>query len=545
MGTPYSLFNQYRIYDTAVKEFLNGFLVDYGRISGSDKTRYPILSIMSTPERAFARMYSVLIRKGWINEATKSQTLDAAKLYKTVPLPFISFARKESTLDFTRSNAPFIFNKFERMSDGSTIDHPHPVPYDIVYEMTLWCKKRYTANFFEEWVNTLVGYRGSAPQELFLHIDLGMWGVQIHGFRYDSMYETSNHMGLLYGFRDYTYSMSWTLKGWLYKRPDYDNDRSNIFVSQTHKYYDIDRSVTPASTHQMSTGLSTRNLMEYLSSVYNIDAMFETKDADVEVSTESHDDRYNYLVPYIDGNPPAYKMTFNSVGSYVRTKRMLLHNYNTIVAIRFTNKRTQTPGGFFDIMDKNLDIIRRVEIPTSANWSRMQEIFVRAPNGLFLNWSADNGEIIVDNLSVFIREAYRGSNEFITDSEMNDLGIAAWTPLGGAVLSKVAVPSGNALRVDTINVLDGVSQDTVVDRLGIYFLEIDIEEATADYQLTFTNGNESDTILIKPLVDRSVCLVLFTNSNLSVRIEQVGTIGHITINEISIRSFKGSPLLQI
>jgi len=545
MGMPYSLLDQYRIYDVAVRDFLSEFLVDYGDISGGTKKNYPILTIMSTPERAFARMYSVLIRKGWIKEATKEQTLSEAQLYKTVPLPFVSFARRESTLDFSRSNAPFIFNKFERMPDGSTINHPHPVPYDIVYEMVLWCKKRYTANYFEEWVNGLVGYRGSAPQELFLHVDLGLWGTQIHGFRLDSMYETSNHTGLLFGFRDYTYTMSWTLKGWLFKRPDYDNDRGSVFVSQTHQYYEVDKTVTPAVIHKMSTGVSTRNLMEYLSPVYNVEAMFDTKDSTVEISSDNSDNRYNYLAPYINGTPPAYKFSFSSISSYVRTKRMLLHNYDSIVAIRFTSKRITHPAAFFDVMDKDFNIIRRINLPVASDWSRMQEIFVRVSNGFFLNWHADSGDILVDGLSAFIREPYRGSNEFINDADMNDPGVAAWTALGLAGLSKVVTPSGNSLRVDTTNVLDGVSQDTVVDRMGIYFLEIEVVEATSDYQLTFTNGSESDTILIKPLVDKSVCLVLFTSSNFNVKIEQVGSSGHIIINEISIRSFKGAPLLQI
>lgn len=542
MGVPYSLLNQYRIYDEAMRDLLSQFLVDYGTISGERKSRHPILIIMSSPERAFAKMYQVLTRRGWVAGLTPEQILDDAQLYKTVPLPFLSIQRRDASLDFGRSNAPFIFKRFEKFDDGTSVDHPHPVPYDYNYDLTLWCKKQYTAIYFQEWIQSLIGDRGAAPQELFKYINLGVWGNQLHGIRFESVFETSKNTGMLYGFRDYTYMASLILKGWMFKRPDYEN-RSSIVLQQKVRFEE-QSSTLPIEQHELYISSVTKNLIESVSPVYYPPVVFETSDAAVVISQESSDGRYDSYTPYVPGTPPAFKMEFNDVGATVRTKPLRIHPYQTTVAVRYTIKR-ETGSATFRLLDKEKNIVRQIDILPTAGWQRPQEIFIKLDRVVYLEWQADSDDLYIDILAAFIREGYRGTVELLQDSDMSDPGTSDWTALGGAALSKVMVGGDQTLRVGTTAFGDGVSQSTTISRMGLYILTVDVKEATVDYLLTFTNGTESDTILIKPGLDTKLGLVIFTTQNLEVKIEQNAGNGFIILDNIQIRSFRGAPLLQV
>lgn len=540
MGKPYSLLNQVRVYDTAFMEFLKEFRVDYGMISGENKNDYPILSLMSPPERAFAMMRSMLIRKGWIKGLTDEETQDEADAYHTVPLPFISVQQKDYTQDFVRSKAPIMFDNFERMDDGTSVSHPYPVPYDITYDVTMWCKNKYTAAFFQDWLNAKVGDRGASPNEFFIYVNLGPFGNQLHAMKLESLFETSNNAGLLYGFRDFMFLASFTLKGWVFKNP-YDDERQDM-VLQTKESMIISNPLAtpPNSVSHISVG--TGNLVKMLSRTYRSGAVFDTKDSTVELSSECSDGRYDSYIPYIYGTPVAYKITFNAVDSYARTKIMPIPPSETVVAFRYNVKKTGV-AAVMNILNNADEIIRQVPITGTGLWAGDDEVFVKLSTAFKVEFVADSGELLLDKFGIYIREGHRSSTELVQDSDMTTPGVADWTAVGAAVLSKVVVGVEDALSVVTTNIGDGVSQDVEVNRIGVYILSVDVLSMTADYRLTFSNGTTSGSVDIKPIVDKSVCLVLYTSENLSVKIEQIGGNGNIILNNINIRSFFTCPMM--
>lgn len=543
MAVPYSALNQYRVYDICIRDVLADFLVDYGTISGERKSRYPILVIMASPERAFAKMYQVLVRKGWVAGVTEEQILDNAYLYKNIPLPFISIQRRDATIDFGRSKAPFIFEGFERFKDGSSVDHPHPVPYDYNYDITLWCKNQFTAVFFQEWIQSLVGDRGAAPQEFYRYVDMGVWGNQLHGIRMEACFETSKNTGIIYDFRDYTYMSSLVLKGWMFKQPDYDNRKYSTILQEKVQYTETSQTA-PVDRINLFTAAITRNLLERVTESYYPQLLFDTSDAEVVISSESFDGRYSANNSYIEGTPPAYQMTFTDTDGSVLTKILNIHSYQTTLAIRYVFKREAGGSAYFNILDKDKTVVRKIEIPQVAGWQQSKEIFVKLDSAAYLEFQGDSDDLYVDSLGVYIREGVRGETELVEDSDMSDAGVAAWTAEGGGALSKVVVDSDNALRVGTTVNGDGVSQALEVSTIGLYILSVDILSATTEYKVTFTNGTDIDEVISSEF-NTKLCLIMFTTKDLEVIIEQNGSSGYVILDNVQVRGFFGAPLLRV
>lgn len=222
---------------------------------------------------------------------------------------------------------------------------------------------------------------------------------------------------------------------------------------------------------------------------------------------------------------------------------MQLHPYKTTVAIRYVVKR-EIGTAYINILDKDENIVRQIEITPSPDWQTPREIFLELDYGMFVEFQGDADTLLVDLFEIYIREGFRDSREYITDSDMSDPGVAAWTALGGAVLSKVVVGTNQALRVDTSGVGDGVSQSVTVDGMGIYVLTADVLDTSTTYTMTFTNGIQSDTINITP-TDKKVGLVIFTTQDLEVKFEQNAGNGYLVLDNVKLRSFKGAPLLQV
>ena len=539
MGYPFSLLNTVRLYDEAFVNIFQEFLVDYGNISGEQKKNHPILVVMAPQERAYAQMSQLLVRKKWIAGLTDQEQQDNANVFKVVPLPFISVQQKDYTIDPSRSKAPFIFEDFERFEDGTVVAHPHPVPYDITYDVTYWCKTRAASVFFQEWINAKVGDRGAMSNEFFINVEMGPFGSQLHAVHVESVFETSNHTNLLYGFRDFTFLASFTIKGWLFKNP-YDDGRKDIVLQTINTFEEFKLGTVPP-TDIINTMAGTKNLITLLSKSYDYLAMFTKKDADVIFSAETADDRYNAWTEYKSGTEMAYKFSFTATGAYVRTKILPILRVDTTTAYRYAVKRT-TGAAYINILDKNEDVIRRIEIIPNTAWQEITELFVKMEKAMYMEFQADSGDMLVDKLGIYIREAHRGTDEYVTDSDMTDVGVGAWTAVGGGVLSKVTYGIYKALKVETLGIGDGVLQNVVVPKIGMYILAVDVLASNIDYRVTFSNGVQSYSYNCKS-VDKSICLVLYTSGNLEVKIEQIGTNGYIIINNIQIRSFFTCPLL--
>ena len=543
MGVGYSLLDTYRSYDICIRDVLAEFKVDYGTISGERKSRCPILIIMSTPERAFAKMYQVLVRKGWVAGVTEEQILDNAYLYKNVPLPFISIQRRDATIDFGRSKAPFIFEGFEKFKDGTVVDHPHPVPYDYNYDVTFWCKNQFSAIYFQEWIQAIVGDRGAAPQEFFRYVNMGVWGNQLHGIRMEAVFETSKNSGILYDFRDYTYMSSLVIKGWMFKQPDYENRKNSIILQEKIQFTE-ESQVTPSERVNIFTSVVTRNLLERINKAYYPQILFDTTNADIAIDSDSHDGRYTVDTPYIGGTPPSYKITFTDTDGAVITKILNIHSYQTTLAIRCAFKREAGGSAYFNVKDKDEVIVRQIEIPQVDGWQQAQEFFVKLDSSLYLEFKGNSEDLYVDILGAYIREGLRGETELIVDSDMTASGVTAWTAEAAGALSKVTVDGDQALRVGTSANGDGVSQSIEVDKIGLYILSVDILEASTVYTVKFTNGTQTEEI-VTSAYNTKLSLIMFTMKNLQVIIEQNGSSGYVIVDDIQVRSFFSAPLLQI
>lgn len=66
MASPYTLYNMLRCHDQAIYDWLEGCKVDYGVVAGVPRPHMGILRVYTAPQRAFAVMQKVLVRKGWL-----------------------------------------------------------------------------------------------------------------------------------------------------------------------------------------------------------------------------------------------------------------------------------------------------------------------------------------------------------------------------------------------------------------------------------------------------------------------------------------------
>ena len=96
------------------------------------------------------------------------------KTDKTVKLPASSLSRQGWELDITRwSRADY--NLLKWTEDGNRIiQSPHPIPFEIMYQLDLWTKYRSTMNQFIHRIATKFWRR-----EIWIPIDIGEpWGVK-------------------------------------------------------------------------------------------------------------------------------------------------------------------------------------------------------------------------------------------------------------------------------------------------------------------------------------------------------------------------------
>lgn len=197
MAAPYSLEDTLRRHDEAFSNWLQGLSVDYGNISGSDKTHHPILQVMASPKRAYARVVQQLVSQGWIVGADLIAKLENANDFAVLPLPVASWERVDDFTHFDHAGVPKRFNRGRFLAATQEWqEHPWPATYQTEYRLNFWSHKRYTMNYLVEWVMSQLGPIGAGESEVFLpvvHAD--PWGTHLQALKYDTAASLSDLEG--------------------------------------------------------------------------------------------------------------------------------------------------------------------------------------------------------------------------------------------------------------------------------------------------------------------------------------------------------------
>ncbi len=129
-----SIVSQFRNYDDCVRRWLQTF--------PSQDDGSPIPVVMSTPDRAFAAMSTLLAAQG--------RDMSGATV-KNIPLPFISVTSGNILFDGARYHGPtsIILGKTEGRVESFSVDHP--LPYNISYRVEFWSKNMEPMNALKLW----------------------------------------------------------------------------------------------------------------------------------------------------------------------------------------------------------------------------------------------------------------------------------------------------------------------------------------------------------------------------------------------------------
>lgn len=539
MVYPQTLENTLRVYDEAILDWVAGLTVDYGTIFGRPLPNHPILRVLASPQKAFASMRNILIQDGLIIGQTPSDTLAEAEAIKVVPLPIITVQRGDYYHDESRMNSPFTFYKFERRG-RQYFDHPHPIAIKIPYTVFFWSKKRYTANYFQEWVDVQLGKRGASPSEKFLVINHPLWGNQLHAWKKMNHFDASKMEGVFWDFREMQFYYEFELNAWIFHRVPDAADGAAPALLHNYPAEELNAEV-PATQVLDSTAWNTNNLILSLSRIYRLQVIFEIYGAQLSINDVPYDNRYNWLYPHEEGTEPAYKMEFTAANGVVQTKQFILPETEGVISHRFAyNCSTNV---IFEILDENESVTQQYILNSSGNWI-YTEIFSKQQNNYRLRWRADSGNIIIDKLDVRLREHFRGTTEYVVDSNMSNIGVADWTAIAGAILSKLNIGGDSYLQVTTSSDGDGTEQEVELTS-AIYLLTVKILECTGTYRIYIIDPDThvQDSILVDSNFSE-IGLTLSGLDRLIFRVVQEGSAGYINIDNVEIRAFT-APIYQI
>jgi len=197
MATPHSLEDTLRRHDEAFSAWLSDLTVDYGDLGGSAKLNHPILQVMAGPQRAFAALWVLLVKQGFVVGTDADEYRDNAKAFPVVPLPLASFERIDTNPHAEYDGVPKRFRtQVFRQGTLEHESHPWPGMYQTTYRLNLWCRKRYTMVYMKEWLFSELGQLGTAGTEVWLNVEHGdPWGTLRQALKMSSMSDLSQLEG--------------------------------------------------------------------------------------------------------------------------------------------------------------------------------------------------------------------------------------------------------------------------------------------------------------------------------------------------------------
>ena len=188
------------------------------------------------------------------------------------------------------------------------------------------------------------------------------------------------------------------------------------------------------------------------------------------------------------------------------------------------------------MLDENNNVTQHFTLNSGGVWDTI-EIISTQVNNYSLRWKADSGNIIVDKIELFVREYFRGTIEHVTDSDMSDAGVSAWTALGGATLSKLFVGTDRYLHTITSSNGDGVEQEVSLTS-AIYLLTVRILNCTGDYEIFLidTDTGVQGSLMVDSTF-KEIGIILSGLTRLKFRVVQNGSAGYIDLDDVQIRKF--------
>lgn len=601
MSRPDTFENTFRLFDQAVYDWLGGLLVDYGDIVPKPETPDPttgvrvptksLLRVITTPERAFAEMQNLLVAKGWMDESLKSDD------FRNVPLPFASIYRMGPIPRMNQMMVPGRFKRLYRDHEGNWMGADYPTPYDIPYDIQFWCMKRYTEVHIWEWLTSRAGRRGAGGSEFYLHVDHEKWphenhpnkvciyGTQLHSVHFDALTDITDLEPMEMAPRYVRFSLLLTVRAWMMHPLTVDeNGKIAVMIQQQYEEETnlgvYDDSVSPGRCNTYGLCRSS----------------FALPDT-VEICTVNTTDNLLNAIPYlekfdystdvlIDADSCSYgirakvyrlRFTFPTGGGWVQTWQnfplpllRLPNNEPCLVGCRFDYKLpTGSPDIFFEVLGVNWSLVPDPANPTDPNavigvpeyriiqrhqltgyvpddWNRL-EVFCQAEKDISFRFvSADGVVMDLDNVEFIIRHGNLGPTEFVDDSDCEDPTTVAWTPIGGAVLSKVTEDGNTFLRVEAAAVGEGVEQVVTVDPHIIFgMLRSQLLNVEGQWRIMVDNDavapNWTETMDVDSNFDNVAFAVspVPDGTTFRLRIEALSAPATLDLDDVSLRKFSG------
>jgi len=275
MSQPYTYEDSIRTHDVAMWRWLRSLLVDYGTWPNESPLQPPpgeqplLVGLgLGGPQQGFAAVVDLLVAMDWIKPTDTSGTVDevAAKMKSAVasrfdlevlPLPIAIIERREPVPDQGVRGVPKRLRKVHYNVETEQWEiHPWPAPYRTTYDITFWCLKRYTDNYFREWVLGQLGTLGMQDQEMLLSVDhrdpFGEWKQQL---RWLSFAEQSDLEG-----PDQRYIrtiMTVELRTWIMRNPTVS---AHPVTSIEAPIFGVSDTTSPASRFSEDKAHTTPNL---------------------------------------------------------------------------------------------------------------------------------------------------------------------------------------------------------------------------------------------------------------------------------------------
>jgi hypothetical protein len=216
MAFPFSLYNELRIYDRAVADFVNSLPVDYGEMSGMPERERGLFWVYATPSHAHASAMQVLKRKGWTLKGMTGVDDKGDQDWYNIPYPFASITRSDPVPDPSRGIVPFVFRKFQRYA-GNYAATRHPLAYDIQYTIEYWMRSKFTEAHLLEWLAVVKSPIGASPNEFFLTVPFPEpWGEKIIAAKDMSLTDNSDLEPGDEDDRQLRFTLTFNLKAWFF-----------------------------------------------------------------------------------------------------------------------------------------------------------------------------------------------------------------------------------------------------------------------------------------------------------------------------------------
>jgi hypothetical protein len=228
MATPHTFEDTLRVHDIAIFNWIGKLRVDYGTRNGKDNSNFPILRVLASPERAFAKIVDLLVRLCWIDGATADAMRNNADDFAVLPLPIATIRRGDPVPDAELRGTPKSMSReFFNLCTGQWENHPYPAAYRIPYQITFWSKKRYTEAYMREWLMSQFGQIGMTEVEILIDVVHDPpWGTQQQALRFDGTSDLSDLEGE--GQRYIRYELSVNLRAWMYRVSDPDDGTGEV-----------------------------------------------------------------------------------------------------------------------------------------------------------------------------------------------------------------------------------------------------------------------------------------------------------------------------